>query len=204
MGMLGSSDYVIIPERTGERKSRAQKAPDGIELSHRLKELIDAKLEGRSIREIVEKALSAIADLYGLSGMVFSITADDVKPTFRWATYGYPEDKAKALIENLGAEYHPKELTSEILSERFRISKNAYYINAEEWLKFSDADPWCDHPAYYRNPENARSPRKSSDEFHESDFYSFAMRDKAGELLAWLDINYSYDGKLPSKETIEG
>jgi signal transduction histidine kinase len=203
MGSASSEDILIIPElqkRSGNKRlgSREDRVRDG------LADVGTAIAEERPLASIVEKTMTAIADIFGIAEMVFEVKAPEVVPAFHWATYGIPKARAEAIIKNMSAEYHPKDLLGKLLSDKFRISKNVYYIGSDEWLKIVDEDPFSDHPSYYRHPEQARAPRKSKDEWHESDMYKVALRDPSGSILAVLELDFSVDGKLLSKDAIEG
>jgi len=198
-----------VPEMPYMSKSTASdKTPNpGIScdprMVRRLHELSEDIAEGKPVEQIVNRTLVAVNELFGLTGMVLRVVADDIKQCFEWATYGYPKEQAEAIITAISAGYYPKDITDKMFSEKFRVGKNSYYIPAEEWFKLATAEPWADHPSYYRHPENARTPRKSPDEWHESDSYMFSMRSNSGELLAWLAVNYSVDDRLLKQETLE-
>jgi len=140
-----------------------------------------------------------------MSDMVYEVIAEDLKPVLLFSTYGYPEEKVPEIRKNLeaGTSYYPEDWIQKEFDERWRISRTAFFIRAEEWTKYCDIEPRYDHPVYYRHPEEARRPRKSPDEWHESDFFKFAVRDEEGELIAALEINDAVDMKLPDRETIE-
>lgn len=200
-----SRDRALIIPPLSRRPSLPERPEDKRRLvSERLGEVSAAVVRGRPFEEVVEGVLSNISELFGISEIILEVRAEETAPSIRWAVYGLPEERAKAAVDNLSAEYHPKDLVEKILSRGTRISRSGCYIPAEEWFKLIQEDPFIDHPSYYRIPERAREPRRSADEWHESDAYRFALRDEAGDLLGWLELEYSLDGKLLSKEAAEG
>lgn len=175
------------------------------DMINKLYEITEEIANGRPIKVIIDDTLSAIAELFGMSDMVFEVLADDLVPVLLFSTYGYPEEKLDEIRRNLemGTDYYPEDWIDKEFDERFKISRNAYFIRAEEWNKYCDVEPHYDHPVFYRHPEEARRPRKSPDEWHESDFFKFALRDEAGQLMASLEVNDAVDMKLPDRETVE-
>lgn len=157
----------------------------------------------RPLAEVVKEVLRDISELFGIGELLVEMTAEDVQPSLHWATYGIPVARAKAIVENLSHEFVDDEILTMVLSERFRITKNTFYVPSEEWLSLIHSDPFMDHPAYYRNPENVKAPRASADAWHEADSYKFTVRDNNGEVVAVLEASYPSAGKLLSKEILE-
>ncbi|HJX04713.1 MAG TPA: HAMP domain-containing sensor histidine kinase [Thermoplasmata archaeon] len=152
--------------------------------------------------KLIDSVMHSISDLFGITEMVCEILAEDIRPVFRNAVYGYPEENAKEIIGTLRAGYYPKDLAEKILCEKNHVSKYGYYMSAEEWHRLVESEPCSDHPAYYKHPDQVYAPRKSADEWHESDSYPFGLRDTTGELIGWLDLSYSKYGKLLDNRTL--
>jgi signal transduction histidine kinase len=203
MVRAAAENYIVIPERPRKAGVRPISSKDK-KVREALGEMAAKIAEGRSLSDIVENAFTAVSDLFGIAEMVFEVTSGEIGASFRWMTYGVSKERAQQMTANREAEYYPKDLLDKTLSDNLLVSKNAYYINAEEWIKIIEQDPFSDHPSYYRHPENARIPRKSRDIWHEADQYKITLLDRSGDLLAILELNYSYDDKLLSKDTIEG
>ena len=173
------------------------------QLALRLAGISEAIAKDESLEGVVDKTMSAVADLFGITHMIFMVVAEDIRHTLKWSSYGYPKDKAKAYVDHIGAEYYPRNIQDQIFSDRFRVTGHGYYLYAEEWLKLVSTEPFSDNPAYYLNTDESRVPRKSPDEWHEADSYLFDMRDNAGRLMAWLELNYSKDKRLLRKDQIQ-
>jgi signal transduction histidine kinase len=201
MGDVAAENYIIIPGKP----SKAGARPTSIE-DKRMRDAlgeISAMIAGsRPLAEIIERTLTAIAELFGIEAMFFEISRVEAGPSLRWVTYGFPKESAEKIIANMSADYYPKDLLGRTMADKFRVTKNSYYIPAEDWIKIIEEDPFADHPSYYRHPESVRLPRKDPDEWHEADHYRLAMRGTGGELLATLELDYSCDGKLLSRETV--
>ncbi len=173
-------------------------------VSERLGALAAMVLRERPLAEVFEKALTDIAEIYGIAEMLFEVTAEDLQVAPRWAVYGLPGERAKGAVENLSADYHPKDLAERIFARGTKVSRCGYYLPAEEWYSIIQEDPFIEHPSYYRRPEDSRKPRTSPEEWHEADAYRYSLTTCAGERLGWLELEYSEDGRLLSKEALEG
>ena len=169
----------------------------------RLSEIVEAIARDEPLDKVVDRALADIAGLFQITHMIFMVVADDLKPSMKWSSYGYPKERAQAIVNHISAEYYPKAMTDRIFSDEFRVTKHGYYLRAEEWLKIVTSEPFSDTPVYYMSPERSRATRESPDEWHEADSYLFDMRDGRGRFLAWLELEYSAEGKLLSKEALE-
>ncbi len=135
--------------------------------------------------------------------MVFDVVDPEVAKVLRLALFGYPQDKARAIVDNLLSQFYPRDAASVLPKDECKVGRNAYYVGAETWRDWAEREPYQDHPAYYRNPESIREPRKGADQWHELDFYCFAVRGAGDEVLATLDVGYSYDKKLLTKDQVE-
>lgn len=157
----------------------------------------------RPLREIVERALRNINRLFGIDEMLLQVRDEGLVQLLWWVVYGMPRERAEKVVQNLTADYHPQEVIDLVLAEKFRVTSNAFFVPAEEWLKIVEIDPFADHPSYYAHPENVRTERRRPDEWHEADLYKIAIRDSAGSLIATLELDSSADRKLLARETIE-
>ncbi len=197
-----SPDVLIVPEGPRTRGPRSS-GIDERRVKESLGEVATAVAKGLPLANVVETCLKAVANHFGISEMLFEVFSTSLADPLRWATYGIPADRAKSILADLGASYHPKDLVLRTLDKKFELSPNGYFIPADEWLKLVDSDPFGDHPSYYLHPEGERSPRKDENEWHEADLYMFAVRDCNGEVMAILELSYSVDGKLLSKNEVQ-
>jgi len=184
-------------------KGVASEGASDADILSRLSEVADAIAKDDPLPEVVDKVMAVLAELFRITHMIFMVVADDLMPTLKWSSYGYPKDRAQAFVNHIAAEYYPKAMADRIFSDKFRITKHGYFLGAEEWLELVANEPFSDTPAYYISPEKSRLARESPGEWHEADSYLFDMRDKRGRLLAWIELDYSSDRKLLSKETVQ-
>ncbi|MDD1769099.1 MAG: hypothetical protein LUQ55_03860, partial [Methanomassiliicoccales archaeon] len=81
-------------------------------------------------------------------------------------------------------------------NEAFKISRIAYYIPYEKQTG---------QPSDFmvvRDKLAATRPRTSPDAWHELDLLYFALSDRHGAMIGYMQVDYPIDGKIPSKETI--
>jgi signal transduction histidine kinase len=176
--------------------------PSDEEVVSKLAEVSGAIARGEPVDKVIDLVMRSIADLFGISAMICEILAEDVRQVFRNAVFGYPEVNAREIIGTLRAGYYPKDLAEKILCEKNRVSKYGYFLGFEEWHRLVETEPCSDHPAYYLHPENVYAPKRTPDEWHESDSYPFGLVDSNGELIGWLDLSYSKYGKLLDQSTL--
>ena len=196
------TEPVILPELPPEKLGKHPRKITEEEVNSRLGELVRAIADGSPVGKVIEKVVVSIAEFFRLTDIVVEIRDTELRNTIRFVTYGYSRERADAIIQRITSDYHPKDLIHELMDEKFRVSRNGYYINAEDWQRLAEADPLCDHPAYYRHPEGASLPRQSPDQWHAADYYWFAVRDGSGDLMATVDMGYALDEKLLDKQTV--
>lgn len=146
-----------------------------------------------SIDSIYKHIFRSIQEIFGMSEM-FIARLDEKKNLFVIkALSGYPPDDVKPIKRMCFA---PEQIRLQS-SSRFRVGRESYYIRAEEWSHYNPRDPFYDHP------ENLRRPRIHQDEWHEIDFFNFMLKDHHGNIIGFLELDDSEDGKLPSRQEIE-
>jgi len=198
-----SAAVVVIPERPVKPGADPSRLALDSEVTERLSEVTRSISAGKPISGVIEEILTSVSELFHVTNIVFEVTVDEVKPVFQFATYGFPREKAEKIAAMLSSQFYPKDLPAKLISDEFKVSRNGYFISAEEWIKWARKEPSIDHPAYYRHPERALEQRKAPDQFLSSDFYRFTIRGASDELLAIMDIGYSFDEKLLKNEQVE-
>lgn len=194
---------VVIPERPVKPGAVSSKAALDSEVTEKLGEVTRSISTGKPLADVIEDILTSISELFHVTDLVFEVTSDEVKPVLQFATYGFPRDKAETIAATLSSHYYPKDLPAKLTSDEFKVTRNGYFINAEVWLEWTRKEPSVDHPAYYRHPERALEQRKAPDQFLSSDFYRFTIKGASNELLALLDIGWSFDEKLLKSEQLD-
>src|SRR5512136_2136381 len=203
MSMTSLAEPIIIPGPPLVPDGYVHKNVSEKEILRRLELITSGIVGGKPIGEIVVETMRTISALFGLTGMVFESRNPVIRPTLSLALFGYSRESAEAIVKNLSSDLYPQEVRTGMLSDKFSVSRNGYFISSEEWLKLSDENPMCDHPAYHFRPEQVGLPRTAPDQWHEADSYRYVARDDAGEILGLLEIHYSLDNKLPSKDVVE-
>ncbi|HDP96363.1 MAG TPA: HAMP domain-containing histidine kinase [Euryarchaeota archaeon] len=146
-----------------------------------------------SVDSIFKNIFESVQEIFNISEM-FIARLDEKKNLFVIkALSGYPPEDLKA-IKRMGFTSEQIRLQS---PSRFRVGRDSYYIRAEEWSHFNPRDPFYDHP------EDLWKPRMRPDEWHEIDFFNFLLRDHHGNIVGFMELNDSEDGKLPSREEVE-
>ncbi len=197
-----SAPLLIIPERQPKEGAARPSTLDG-KVIERIGDATRAVLAGEPLNDVVEQILSSTSELFQATDLVLEVMADEVKPTLTTATLGYSRQKAEAIASYLVSEFRPKDLQGLLMSDRFRVSRDAYFINAEAWMEMVRNDPSRDHPAFYRHPERMNEARKSPDHLLAAEYYKFAVRGASGEIVGSLDLRYTFDEKLLTKDQVE-
>jgi signal transduction histidine kinase len=196
------AEPVILPELPPQKLGNLPRKFSEDEMNRRLGELVRAIADASPISKVIGEVVMSIAEFFRVTDILVEIQDKELRESIRFVTYGYSRERAEAIIQRITSDYHPKDFIGKLMDEKFRVSRNGYYVNAEDWQRLAEADPLCDHPAYYRHPERASLPRKSPDQWHAADYYWFAVRDGSDDLIASVDIGYSLDEKLLDKQTV--
>lgn len=122
-------------------------------------------------------------------------------------------DEKRGIFTDHAMAGHTKEETEEILShpmsfksseilsdmtEPNRMSRLCYYIPVEKQGYSPESF------VAVRHRERATQPRESPGSWHELDLLYFALLNRRGDIIGYLQVDYPTDGKIPSKDTIEG
>jgi signal transduction histidine kinase len=89
-----------------------------------------------------------------------------------------------------------KDAVLQDFKEEFRITRTGYFIPGE--VQGNGAGF-----VFVENPDKVMKPRETPDSWHELDLLYFAMYDREGKMLGYIQLDYPVDGKIPTKETME-
>lgn len=192
--------HIVIPERP-PKPGGATKSKFDSELADGLGAITQAIVEGKPLPEIVEDILVRISETFGVSEMVLQVIDNEIGQVFGCATYGYPEDRAHEIIQKASIRRRHA-LANRIPGDMFRISRNGYYVPAEERMKQGGIEPPLNGSSSVMRPGGSVDARTGPDHWHPLDFYRFAVNGDNNEPLAALDICYSFDHRLLSKEEV--
>lgn len=193
--------HIVIPEHPPEPGGSTKSKFDS-EFAEGLGAITQAIVEGKPLTEIVEDILVRISATFRVSEMVLQVIDSDLGQVFSCATYGFPEDRARAIIEKVSNGRRTEMPSNPIPADRFRVSRNGYYVPVEERMKQGGVESPLEGIWSVRHPGGASDPRTGPDQWHPLDFYRFAVKGGDSEPLAALDICYSFDHKLLSKEEV--
>lgn len=82
----------------------------------------------------------------------------------------------------------------EVLRPGFEVVENGYFIPAEREFEWEQS--------IYAGEMPLDSPRLAPDQWHERDALAFVLRDRHGEMLAYISVDGPLSGKVPSKEQL--
>lgn len=158
-------------------------------------ELTAELLHVEDIGALLKRIAESIREQFGFDRVSISILDEERGVFTDHAMAGYsPEVESEIKSQ-------PDAFRVDDILEDFRpdckVSKIAYYIPVEK-----QSTPIEDFVAV-KNLEAARAPRKSPDTWHELDLLYFALYNRRGDIIGFIQVDYPADGKVPSKETIE-
>ncbi len=151
-------------------------------------------LHVEDIGGLLTKVSEMVRDQFGFERVSISILDEDKGVFNNQVLVGYSDE----MIAQLKAEENSFEV-SEIIADfkpEFKLSKIAYYVPYEQ-----QTTPAVDFVAV-RDRAAALGPRKTPDSWHELDLLYFALYDRTGAMIGYLQVDYPSDDKIPSPETI--
>ena len=161
----------------------------------RIYELTSELLHVEHMEVFLTSIAKSVSDIFGFDRVSISIL-DDEKGIFTdHAFAGYSEEDKREILSN------PTSFTREEVLKDFRedcrISRIAYYIPCEKQTSTLDGF------VAVRDKDAALQPRKSEDSWHELDLMYFALQNRMGELIGYLQVDYPGDWKIPPMETLQ-
>ncbi|MDH3365991.1 MAG: HAMP domain-containing histidine kinase [Thermoplasmata archaeon] len=142
---------------------------------------------------LLDRIATAIKDRFAIKSLTICLL-DDETGYFKPVTVkGFVDDQAKAIK---GHAYTLERKRDEF-QEKFRISKDCYYIRAEELTSL-----YNDDVDYIQNVSELGGPRESRNEWHDLDYIDFLMKDRLGNLIGWIEIDEPQNRLSLSPEAI--
>lgn len=161
----------------------------------RIYELTTDLLDVQDISTFLVRVAESVKELFGFSLVSISI-ADDVRELFTdHVLVGYSSEDQEA-IRKMEGRFTKEEILQDF-REDCRVSRIAYYVPYEK--QPSGIDGFL----FVRDREAALKPRVDESSWHELDLLYFALLDRQGEMIGYLQVDYPLDGKVPSREDIE-
>jgi len=150
-------------------------------------------LHVEDISALLKRIAESVKDQFGFERVSISILDEDRGIFTDHAMAGYPpevEEEVRASMEAFTVDGIQVDFRPDC-----RISKIAYYIPFE---KQTAPDAFV----AIRDMEAAKAPRKSPDSWHDLDLLYFALYNRRGTMIGFLQVDYPADGKIPSGETV--
>lgn len=142
---------------------------------------------------VLERIASTIAGLFSMRKVVIGVL-DPVENVFRArVTYGYDKDRAKRIRK---FTYSHERLTQDLI-DKHKIADDVYLVRPEPGPITKGEE------AFYEHPDRAKLPRTDPSVWHELDYLRFAIRNRNGEPIGFMEVNDSADERIPDAETIE-
>ena len=155
-------------------------------------ELIRSVLRVDDLDVVLQKVSDALASTFGFRKAGVSVFTEGSNRVTVHALTGYaPEEEDAVRRSNI-----MKDKVLEDFKEEFRITRTGFFIPGERLGNGSSF-------VFLENPLKAIAPRATVDSWHELDLLYFAMYDRDGKILGYIQPDYPKDGKIPTKDTIE-
>lgn len=160
----------------------------------RIHELTTELLHVEDISGLLKRIAESVRELFHFDRVCISIIDNERGIFTDHALAGYK------LEDELEINSNPTAFLKEEILEDFRedckISSIAYYIPVEKQTSPPDSF------VVVKDREAAYMPRKAPGRWHELDLLYFALYDRGGELIGYLQVDYPEDGMVPSAETV--
>ncbi|MCU0852764.1 MAG: HAMP domain-containing histidine kinase [Thermoplasmata archaeon] len=142
-----------------------------------------------------KRIAEAVKDQFGFGRVSISV-ADPGRGIFTdHAMAGYSPEEERDIRASIAAFEFDVILAD--FREDCKVSKIAYYIPAEK-----QESPASDFVGV-KDGEAALKPRTSPDSWHELDLLYFALYDRRGNMIGYMQVDYPADNKIPTRQTIE-
>jgi signal transduction histidine kinase/uncharacterized protein YigA (DUF484 family) len=158
----------------------------------RILDLTRSVLRVDDLDVVLKKVSDAIASTFGYRKTGVSLFTEGQERVHVFALTGYSKDEEQKVRESVML----KSVILPYFRDEFRITKNGYFIPAES---LHDQSVFV----FHENPEMAMAKRSSPNSWHELDLVFFALLDREGRALGYIQLGYPLGGKIPTKDTME-
>jgi len=155
-------------------------------------ELIRSVLRVDSLDTVLQKVSDALASTFGFRKTGVSVFTEGSNNVTVHSLTGYSPEEEDA-VRRAGI-FRDKVL--EDFQEEFRVTRTGFFIPGE---RQGDGSSFV----FLETPAKAFAARASVDSWHELDLLYFAMYDREGKMLGYIQLDYPRDGKIPTKDTME-
>ncbi len=155
-------------------------------------ELIQSVLRIDDMNLVLQKVSDAMAFTFGFRKTGVSLFAEDSDKVTVHSLTGYSERE----VEEIRNSTILKDKVLEDFKDEFRVTRTGFFIPGEVQ---GDGSGFV----FMESPDRAVQARVSPDSWHELDLLCFAMYDRSGKMLGYIQLDYPLDEKTPTKETME-
>ncbi len=158
----------------------------------RLLELIQSVLRIDDLDAVLKKANETMSVTFGFrKGGISMFTEGSSRITIH-SLVGYTDEEERIVRQSDIL----KDAVLQDFKEEFRITRTGYFIPGEAQ---GDGSGFV----FVEDPSRMTKPRETPESWHELDLLYFAMYNREGKMLGYLQRDYPVDGKIPTKETME-
>jgi PAS domain S-box-containing protein len=175
--------YAEQVARENAARTRNAQLQDLIAISHELH-------AEHTLSDVLDQIVQAIPATGGFRVAVLSLVEDDPPMVRRVAAAGITLDEFEALQQ----VRQPLSAFDQVWEEQYRISRS-FFLSHEH-----KAD-WERGIHIYTILKETGSWREG--DWHPKDVLIIPLRDSKGQLLGWLSVDDPFDGRVPTRETIE-
>lgn len=158
----------------------------------RLLELIQSVLRIDDLESVLKKATETMTVTFGFRKGGISLFSEGSARLTVHSLVGYTADEERIVRQSNIL----RETVLQDFKEEFRITRTGYFIPGEVQ---GDGTGFV----FVEDPSKVTKPRETPESWHELDLLYFAMYDRQGKMLGYIQLDYPVDGKIPTKETME-
>jgi signal transduction histidine kinase/uncharacterized protein YigA (DUF484 family) len=158
----------------------------------RLLELIQSVLRIDDLELVLKNATETMTLTFGFRKGGISLFSEDSAKLTIHSLVGYTADEERVVRQSTIL----KDSVLQDFKEEFRITRTGYFIPGEVQ---GDGTGFV----FVEDPNKVTKPRETPQSWHELDLLYFAMYDRQGKMLGYIQLDYPIDGKIPTKETME-
>ena len=145
----------------------------------------------QSLHSFLEQATRLIFRFFALDEIVIGLYDRKQKDYYIEVVFGYRSELA---AEYKKLRYDQEDMVSQDRFPNIKIGKLSE-LNPVEGLPESERK-------LFNRPFMGADARKSLDEFHEGDYIDVWMRDPRKNIIGWIEVSRTRDGKIPSRITV--
>lgn len=143
---------------------------------------------------LLDKTAGTITSSFGVKSLVICVQDERSGMFVPRCVRGFPEDNAAAIRKHT---YSMDRKKRDVL-QGHKIDRRTYFVRAEEQPLMTNEDM-----DYVTDMSALATPRESSDHWHPLDCMLFLMVDRLGNWIGWVEVDYTVDDRIPSKEAAD-